>query len=212
MAEPHHFTLKGKHMEIPHIDTHPVIKPLLHREAELNAQLHELRRPAPDVAARDNLEAEARRLLGDETEPAPLSADDRHHLAKVIQTALRDLQGRIRDARNKANAELVKDYRLIEQAAALRQSVADAALALLDRLEEAEQFTADVAFAELGTPETWPGSRRGLRDAMASFLLRLEEAGAKVETGVDLYVLAGLRTAPPPDWELRTRPPAAQGR
>lgn len=190
-------------MNLPHIDSHPRIKQLLDREAELRAQRHAARIPAPPPSARELLDSEARRLLGDDPPTRAPAADP-----ATLDAALRELDARIRAARTQARAELLDAHHILDRAAASRQAVADAAVTLLERLQNAEEFALAMAFAELDTPATWPGSRRGLRDSLASFTLSLAEAGATVATALDLPVLAGVKAPDLADWECSKHVPA----
>lgn len=190
---------------LPHIDTHPTIKPMLARESELQRTLEALRQPAPPVSTRDNLMLQARRLLGDETAAAPQMPEEREHQRRITELALADLRGRIQAARNQARRELVEEHRLTEQAAEIRQGIADAA-AMLELLQSAERFQTALEDAEVATCETWPGASEELTGTLACFLVQLAEAGAAVSTDADLRIIAGQRGEGMADWELRLRP------
>ncbi len=189
----------------PDLDTAPAVAALLKRESELIATLGELRQPR-HAAPGDDLKREASRLLGDAVDAAPLSNDERTRQARICETALADLRGRIQAARTQARREMAASLGIIDDAAKLRQGVADAAGRMLEAVAAAEEFGKAVAFADLAAPDTWAGDRQGWTATLAGYLLALEEAGATVAAAQDLDGLAGRKSSPPPDWELRLRP------
>lgn len=193
-----------------HPDTHQAVAELLAKEASLESEYRALTTTTPgaETSPQEKLAAEAAHLLGGPAPQKALTHEERVQRARAIRLALDQLRQQIASARHEARREIVEACGVRDQVESVRQQLASALLHACEIIGAAKNLQDDLAFYDLGTVAGWPGYDLYFHNAVAGLILRLHEAGAKVDVSDELLILAGRKAAPPADWEMRLRPPS----
>lgn len=196
-------------MTLPSIDAHRLVAPLMAREAEIRAELHRLRQPAPagPTAAEGLVDAARRFLAGGDgaVVTAAQTEAERQARIRLLEIALRELRVQLAEARSTARRELVAAHRLAEQSAEHRQRIFDLTRQLHHALKDAGELAVDLHMGEFWSGAScWPGHDDSLCRSLAAHLLRLADAGAVLHPAerITLEIETGRRTEAP----LEARP------
>lgn len=188
--------------QITHIDSHPLVAPLLEKERVIEADIR-LCREARNQPAVQDMDAAIESYMA--TGEASIQTVEAIHAGQrdrlmVLEGALQHVRGQLVEARCAARREIAERLDLKRHAAKSREEIFTLALELHGKLMAAQQIADEIVFAQVSIDSgCWHGSRLNARYALAHLLLELGESGCALprDTKATLEEETGRRAVAP---------------